>query len=143
MSSSGTPDGSSGHLNMLLPPPSAASAAEGGHVLSQVTSTLLLMRASSRTRLDSTPGHPPICIQTDDFCSCDTPGSDPPSPLLPPIMPMLPPPAPPGPLEPHTSRNHGSLTLPPVDNFSLIAGRWYDGGTTGLFTRGTLPLTQS
>ena len=117
MSHEGTPDGSSGHLNMLLPPPSAASAAEGGPVLSQVTST----------RLDSTPGHPSICIQTDDFCSCDTPGSDPPPPPLLPALSPLPPPATAGPPAPHTGPNHGSLVLPPVDNFALISGRWYNG----------------
>ena len=100
--------------------------AEGGPVLSQVTSTLLLMRASSRARLDSTPGQHLLCTQTDDFCSRDSPGFDLPPPPLLPVLSPLPPPATACPPDLPTGPNHGPLVLPPVENFAIIGGRFYE-----------------
>ena len=94
MSRLASPDGSSGHINMMLPCPSTGQTVEVEPVSSRNHTLLLLMQDSSRIRLDSTPGHLSVCSTTDDFCSCDTPGHsifDFPPPIIPPMLSSLPP----------------------------------------------------
>ena len=94
MSRLASPDGSSGHINMMLPCPSTGQTVEVEPVSSRNHTLLLLMQDSSRTRLDSTPGHLSVCSTTDDFCSCDTPGNsifDCPPPIISHIQTTLPP----------------------------------------------------
>ena len=109
MSRLASPDGSSGHLNMMLPCPSANQPVEVVPVSSRSYTLLLLMQDSSRTRLDSTPGHLSVCSTTDDFCSCDTPGHSIfacPPPVISPMQTTLPPAL--------MSSSPSTLTLPSV-----------------------------
>ena len=112
MSRLASPDGSSGHINMMLPCPSANQPVEVVPVSSRSYTLLLLMQDSSRTRLDSTPSHLSVCSTTDDFCSCDTPGHSIfacPPPVISPMQTTLPPAL--------MSSSLSSLTLPSASVF--------------------------